>query len=121
MFPRQPLHDGAHLEPCLQALLKDARLAEGPWADLGTGSGALAIGLASMPHAPPEVQGILLLCKAASGEFKKVSSISRECTELQVWAVDMSKQACKWASLNVNRLCLGGTVQVGTAASTNAH
>ena len=56
VFPRQPLHDDAHLEPCLQAVLKDARLAEGPWADLGTGSGALAIGLASMPHPPPEVQ-----------------------------------------------------------------
>lgn len=33
---------------CQQAIQRDSGLALGPWVDLGTGSGAIAIGLASL-------------------------------------------------------------------------
>ena len=66
-----------------QALLLHPELREGTWADLGTGSGALAIGLAS----------ILL-------------------PGSRVLAVDCSASARAWANLNVQRLGLAASVQV---------
>ncbi|KAL3134001.1 hypothetical protein ABBQ32_008440 [Trebouxia sp. C0010 RCD-2024] len=64
-----------------QALQKNPALGTGPWLDLGTGSGAIALGLAS------------ILPKAA-----------------QVYAVDSSSAALAWAQLNVDRLNLAGRV-----------
>ena len=66
-----------------QALLLHPELREGTWADLGTGSGALAIGLAS----------ILL-------------------PGSRVLAVECSASARDWANLNVQRLGLAASVQV---------
>lgn len=68
-----------------QAFLLHPELREGTWADLGTGSGALAIGLAS----------ILL-------------------PGSRVLAVDCSASARDWANLNVQRLGLAASVQVHT-------
>ncbi|KAK9809283.1 hypothetical protein WJX73_000586 [Symbiochloris irregularis] len=66
-----------------QAIAARPHLAGGPWLDLGTGSGALAIGLASsLPAA----------CK--------------------VVAVDASDTACAWASYNVQRLGFSAQIQV---------
>lgn len=58
-------------------------LARGQWADLGTGSGALAVALArALPAAPV------------------------------VWAVDLSPAAAAYAAFNASRLGVGGRVRV---------
>lgn len=52
----------------LQAVQQDARLAGGPWLDLGTGSGAIAVGLATI--LPAHVQVTLAQeLKTMSGFF----------------------------------------------------
>ena len=66
-----------------QALQRHPDLCEGAWADLGTGSGALAVGLASvLPPGSP------------------------------VLAVECSPDARAWAQLNVQRLGLASAVEV---------
>ena len=65
-------------------------LAAFPWADLGTGSGALAVALGAMLKAKR---------KTSSGE-------------LAVVAVDASDAALRWAQTNVDRNGLQGTVTV---------
>lgn len=71
------------IELAEQAMQKQAELKQGVWLDLGTGSGAISIGLAT-----------LLPCTA------------------QVYAVDESPEAVAWAKLNVQRLGLTDRIQV---------
>ncbi|KAL0045493.1 hypothetical protein WJX82_008253 [Trebouxia sp. C0006] len=70
-----------------QAMQKRPELKQGVWLDLGTGSGAISIGLAT-----------LLPCSA------------------QVYAVDESLEAVAWAKLNVQRLGLTDRIQVKTGS-----
>ncbi|KAK9829717.1 hypothetical protein WJX72_007510 [[Myrmecia] bisecta] len=63
------------IDMAVEALQANPSLSSGPWLDLGTGSGALALGLAGV--LPPTSQ---------------------------VWAIDVSEQAAAWARLNVQRL-----------------
>lgn len=68
-----------------QAMHDQPKLKQGVWLDLGTGSGAISIGLAT-----------LLPCST------------------QVYAVDESLEAVAWAKLNVQRLGLTDRIQVKT-------
>uniref|UniRef100_A0A061QT22 Release factor glutamine methyltransferase n=1 Tax=Tetraselmis sp. GSL018 TaxID=582737 RepID=A0A061QT22_9CHLO len=70
------------------AIASDPGLASGPWADLGTGSGALAVSLAQ-----------ILLNKASD-------------RPAEVWAVDASPEAARWANVNVIRHGLQDAVRV---------
>ena len=74
-------HDRPHLKPAelclhaLQALKHNPELKAHPWMDLGTGSGAIALGLATLlPASSP------------------------------ILAVDASPDAAPWAQLNIQRL-----------------
>ena len=70
-----------------QALQRHPELRGGAWADLGTGSGALAVGLASiLPAGSP------------------------------VLAVECSAEARAWAQLNIQRLGCTAAVEVSRAA-----
>ena len=114
-----------------QAIGADPKLACGPWIDLGTGSGALAIGLASMLPSSAKVQlhslplhfafafWSLQLCACHLG--LTFISVHDRCSMqlrisivngLQVWAVDKSESAYSWASLNVSRLGYEHKIQV---------
>ncbi|KAL0034082.1 hypothetical protein WJX79_007748 [Trebouxia sp. C0005] len=70
-----------------QAMQKRTELKQGVWLDLGTGSGAIAIALAT-----------LLL------------------DSTQIYAVDESPEAVAWAKLNVQRLGLTDRIQVKTGS-----
>lgn len=90
---------------------EDSWLKEGAWADLGTGSGALAIGLADCLSLPSKA-GLLNasgwvnstnLCLAGLCNVQYSMGVHLHPSILQVYAVDLSDQACAWASLNVQR------------------
>ena len=84
---------------------KQMELRGGPWLDLGTGSGALAIALAQ----------VLL---QNSGKSRGVNEDTS--AEALVYAVDVSPDACNVARHNVHRHGLGHCVQVMTSFWFNA-
>jgi release factor glutamine methyltransferase len=78
-------------------------LAAAPWADLGTGSGALAIGLAA------------LLSKQRGGRQQQASNSSSAADGAQqpaVWAVELSPLAAAYAEANAAACSPAGSVRV---------
>jgi release factor glutamine methyltransferase len=76
------------------ALAANPGLAQRPWADLGTGSGALAIGTAQLlPQAQEQRQGVL---KSSAGQ----QAAGDPATRPQVYAVDLSLTAVAYATAN---------------------
>lgn len=90
----------------------DPRLAGAPWADLGTGSGALAVGLGSLLHKRRAGGG-------ASGQWQRgegAGSRDEAAAEPLVWAVDLSPTAAAYASANAAACAPPGAVRVVTGS-----
>ncbi|GBF88263.1 release factor glutamine methyltransferase [Raphidocelis subcapitata] len=94
------------IEMAAAALDAAPALADAPWADLGTGSGALAVGLAT------------LLARRRRGRWTQrqagaaAPAGSSEQTEPAVWAVDLSPVAAAYAAANAAACAPPGAVRV---------
>jgi release factor glutamine methyltransferase len=96
------------------ALAASPRLAALPWADLGTGSGALAIGLADALRAARGA-GSAAAARGAAAATAGVASTSGAAAAAPpplVYAVDLSPVAVSYAAANAARCGAGGAVEV---------
>ena len=88
------------------AIDADPRLAAAPWADLGTGSGALAVGLGALLRARRTPR---------AGEQRRVGEGAQD-VEPAVWAVDFSPVAAAYAGANAAAAAPPGAVRVVTGS-----
>jgi release factor glutamine methyltransferase len=88
------------------------RLARAPWADLGTGSGALAVGLANLLAAERKKQGRGMRGEAKARQQDAQEEEQEEEQAPEVWAVDVSPAARAYAMVNATACAPAGAVRV---------
>jgi hypothetical protein len=96
------------------ALAQHPRLVAGPWADLGTGSGAIACGLASVLGDGAEVRETLQACAPPRARLH-----AADCCEPRAYDVYSRKHARVWRSRQAGAWCCEchSNLPVATAAS----